>query len=330
MGLLGLLPVKILVIGGAGYIGAHVVNLLQRRGAQVAVVDDLSYGRADRVGPAEFIRFDVSADGAVPRLVDVLDGAQAVIHFAARKQVGESMAKPAWYYQQNVNGLANVIAAMEQASVNRLVFSSSAAVYGMPDVPTVPEDIDLRPINPYGETKLIGEWLCRDAERAWGLRSVCLRYFNVAGAGSPTLGDPAVLNLIPMVFDCLWRGAHPKLFGQDYPTTDGTCVRDYIHVADLADAHVAALNYLDRAERPHQAFNVGTGQGSSVSEVIAEIGRVSGLDATPDVEARRPGDPPYLVGNIDRISSVLDWHARYGLSEIVTSAWAAWQHDHVS
>src|SRR5690625_870224 len=318
---------SILVTGGAGYIGAHVVRLLQERGEDVVVVDDLSTGRADRVGDATLVELDV-ADGEAQQVLERVLTERAVtgvIHFAARKQVGESVERPAWYYQQNINGLANVVAAMGGAGVDRMIFSSSAAVYGMPDVDIVTEDTRPEPINPYGETKLVGEWLIADAERAFGLRAASLRYFNVAGAGSADLGDPAILNLIPMVFDRLERGQRPTIFGDDYPTPDGTCVRDYIHVQDLAQAHLSALASLDTDDRAASVFNVGTGTGASVKDVIDEIGRASGLDVTPDIAERRAGDPPRLVAAADRIEQVLGWRAQHGLPEIVRSAWEAWQ-----
>ena len=318
---------SIMVTGGAGYIGAHVVRLLQERGEEVVVVDDLSTGRADRIGDATLVELDVAGGDAQQLLEDVMREREVtgVIHFAARKQVGESVARPAWYYQQNVTGLANVVAAMESTGADRLIFSSSAAVYGMPDVEVVTEDTEPRPINPYGETKLVGEWLIADAARACGLRSASLRYFNVAGAGWPELGDPAVLNLVPMVLDRLERGERPKIFGDDYPTPDGTCIRDYIHVLDLAHAHLAALDHLDDAADGATVLNVGTGRGASVREVVDELGRVSGLDVTPDVEPRRAGDPPRLVASAERIGEVLGWRASNGLPEIIESAWEAWQ-----
>ncbi len=252
----------------------------------------------------------------------------SVIHFAARKQVGESVARPAYYYQSNLGGMANLLTAMEAAGVDRLVVSSSAAAYGMPDVDLVREDGPAQPINPYGETKLVGEWLARAAAKAWGLRVANLRYFNVAGAGWDELGDPAILNLVPMVFDRLERGEAPRVFGDDYPTPDGTCIRDYVHVLDLADAHLMAMDFLTREERPHDTFNVGTGSGASVREVIDEIGRATGLDVTPVVEPRRAGDPPKLVADVSRIHNEFSWTARNGLPEIVASAWSAWQHEH--
>ncbi|MDR1151929.1 MAG: UDP-glucose 4-epimerase GalE [Bifidobacteriaceae bacterium] len=318
---------NVVVTGGAGYIGAHVVRLLLERGDEVTVVDDLSTGQAARTGRAHLLRADVADPATIPALTEAMHGADAVIHFAARKQVGESVARPAWYFQQNVGGLANVIVAMERAAVGKLVFSSSAAVYGMPDVPQVTEATPLAPINPYGQTKVVGEWMAADAVRAWGLRLASLRYFNVAGAGWPELGDPAVLNLVPMVLEKLADGARPMIFGDDYPTSDGTCVRDYIHVLDLAEAHLAAIDYLDLpdGDRPESVFNVGTGTGASVREVIDALGAVSGLDVTPVVEPRRPGDPPYLVGDPSRIADVLGWHASRTLPEIVSSAWKAWQ-----
>jgi UDP-glucose 4-epimerase len=316
----------VLVTGGAGYIGAHVVRLLQADGRGVLVADDLSTGDAARIGDATLLELDVADADAVGTLSTAMkrSGVREVIHFAARKRVDESVARPVWYYQQNVTGLANVIAAMETAGADRLIFSSSAAVYGATELARVPEDAATEPVNPYGETKLVGEWLVRDAAAAGVLRGISLRYFNVAGSGWPDLGDPAVLNLVTMVLDRLTRGEAPRVFGNDYPTPDGSCVRDYVHVVDLARAHLAALAHLDRAGAGFEVFNVGTGRGASVLEVVSRLGSVTGLDATPMIEGRRAGDPPSIVASVDRIETELGWHAEADLDEIIRSAWSAW------
>ena len=319
---------SILVAGGAGYIGAHVVHLLLERGEKVIVVDDLSYGSASRIGDSKLLKLDIADMSSIEPLVNVMleDNVQSVIHFAARKQVGESVEKPAWYYQQNVGGMANLLLAMEKASVKEMIFSSSAAVYGAPPVSVVKEDINKKPINPYGASKLIGEEMLQACEKAWGLKWAALRYFNVAGAGSDQLGDPAILNLIPMVLDRLAKGEQPKIFGNDYPTPDGTCVRDYIHITDLAVAHINAMEYLRKNEHfEFHSFNVGTGKGTSVKEIIDVIEKVSGMKLDPEILPRRKGDPPQLIGDVTRIGKVLGWKAKYGLEEMVQSAWNAWQ-----
>ncbi|WP_296648450.1 NAD-dependent epimerase/dehydratase family protein, partial [Rhodoluna sp.] len=220
-------------------------------------------------------------------------------------------------------GMANLMGAMREAGVNKLVFSSSAATYGMPDVDAVSEDTPCKPINPYGETKLVGEWMVDAAAAAWGLRGVNLRYFNVAGAGWPELADTAVANLVPIVFAAIRAGNAPKVYGNDYATNDGSCVRDYVHVQDLASAHLAAIDYLNTDTRPHTTFNVGTGQGSSVFEVIEEIKKVSGIDFNEEIVERRAGDPPFLCADVSRIKNVLGWSAKHNLHDIVESAWAA-------
>ncbi len=312
----------VLVTGGAGYIGSHVVRLLEERGDGVVVVDDLSNGVLARIGAHPLERIDLSAADAEDALTDVLlrHDVDSVIHFAAKKQVGESVEHPVWYYRQNVSGLANLLAAMQRTEVGALVFSSSAAVYGMPDVPMVHEDIECRPINPYGQTKLIGEWMIDNAIRATGLRAAKLRYFNVAGAGWDDLADTAVMNLIPIVLDRLAAGKAPIVFGDDYPTPDGTCIRDYVHVKDLAEAHIAALDYLAMGEPAETVFNVGTGQGASVNEVIVAIAESTGQAVVPEMGDRRAGDPPQLVADVSRIAAELSWKAEYGLDEIVRSA----------
>ena len=318
---------SILVTGGAGYIGSHVVRLLLERGQQVVVIDDLSSGLSARIGSAKLVQIDLAAETATEHLVQLIkeESIDAVIHLAARKQVGESVTKPEWYFEQNIGGMAHLLEAMRQTKVERLVFSSSAATYGMPDVELVNEDFDCKPINPYGQTKLIGEWMTANAARAWGLRAANLRYFNVAGAGWPDLADTATMNLVPIVFAALDAQKTPIVFGDDYETKDGTCVRDYVHVLDLADAHLTALDYLERDQRNHSTFNVGTGKGASVFEVMSEIRRATKIDFDVDVQPRRPGDPPYLCADVSRIKNELGWVAKHNLAEIIDSAWQAKQ-----
>lgn len=316
---------NVLVTGGAGYIGSHVVRLLKERGDNVVVVDNMSSGIASRIHNIPLVELDLAAPEAVETLVAAIETHKisSVIHFAARKQVGESVAKPEWYFSQNIGGMANLLTALRKTGVDRLVFSSSAATYGMPDVDMVREDALCQPINPYGQTKLVGEWMVANAARAWNLRGANLRYFNVAGAGWPDLADTAVMNLVPIVFTALEIGQKPVVFGNDYPTPDGSCIRDYVHVLDLAEAHLAALEYLDRDDRPFDTFNVGTGIGSSVLEVMEEIKKVSGVDFEFDIQAGRAGDPPALCADVSRIKETLGWSAKRNLSEIIQTAWDA-------
>lgn len=319
---------SILVTGGAGYIGSHVVRLLLERGDEVVIVDDLSSGRPERVADTPIVQLDLADTSLRGDLTAVLArySVEAIVHFAARKQVGESVERPAWYFEQNVGGLANLLLAAEAAGVERVVFSSSAAVYGASHGSALDEDSPTVPINPYGATKHIGEQLLADTAATNRIRATSLRYFNVAGAGWPELGDTAVLNLVPMVFERLDAGASPMIFGDDYPTPDGTCIRDYVHVLDLAHAHLAALDDLATGLARHDVFNVGTGQGSSVREMIDTILEVSGADVAPVVLPRRAGDPAEVVADAGRITDRLGWRAKHGLREIVESAWASHQY----
>lgn len=312
---------KLLVTGGAGYIGSHVVHAAQAAGHDCVVVDNLSTGLSDRVS-AEVEAIDLASEGALSKLTNLLGKQRfdSVIHLAARKQVGESVEIPERYFLDNIGGMANLLLAMRETGHSSLVFSSSAATYGMPDADQVREDDPASPINPYGQTKLIGEWMVKNAT-TWGLRGVNLRYFNVAGTGKAGLGDTAALNLIPIAIGQLRRGETPKVFGDDYPTPDGSCIRDYVHVADLADAHVMAVQYLEQNDRPFDTFNVGSGKGASVFEVLDALREASGQDFEASVEKRRAGDPPRLVANVDRIAQTLGFTTRYSLADIVESAW---------
>ena len=312
-----------LLTGGAGYIGAHVAVALQAAGEQVVVLDDLSTGEAERVpAGAALVRASV-LDEPIVRAALRDHAVTGVVHLAAKKAVGESVEDPLKYYRENVTGFETLLRATVAEGVDRMVFSSSAAVYGMPDTELVTEETPTRPINPYGETKLVCEWLLRDVARAHGLRWVSLRYFNVAGAGSPSLADTGAHNLIPMVFRALDRGEAPKVFGEDYPTPDGSCIRDYIHVGDLAEAHVAAASWLGGGASG--TYNVGRGEGVSVKEVMAVVREVTGLDVEADVVDRRPGDPARLVASPAAIEADLGWAAQRGLREMVASAWEGWR-----
>jgi UDP-glucose 4-epimerase len=316
-----------LVTGGAGYIGAHVVRAMVEDGQDVVALDDLSTGEASRVDPkAEFVEGSVLDGPLVSRVISDY-GVRGVVHIAAKKQVGESVADPLMYWHENLSGLVELLTACRDAGVDRFVFSSSAATYGLPDVDLVTEQTPGVPLSPYGETKLVGEWVLRDCDAAFGLRTLNMRYFNVAGAAAPELGDPGVFNLIPMVFERLEAGQRPRVFGADYPTPDGTCVRDYVHVADIAAAHLAAAKALD-AGATSTTYNIGRGEGASVLEVLRVVGEVTGHDVTPDVVARRPGDPARIVAAVDRIRDGLRFTARHDLHAMVDSAWAGWRLRH--
>lgn len=313
-----------LITGGAGYIGSHVVRAMQESGRKVVVIDDFSSGLERKV-PAgvPIVRASIADRAAVSKALRAhqIDG---VIHLAAKKAAGESVLMPLYYYRENVGGMVELLAAMNDVGVTKCVYSSSAAVYGTPGENPIHEDARLAPESPYGETKVIGEWLARNAGLADGVSWVALRYFNVAGAASDELGDNSINNLIPMVFRALANGERPQIFGADYPTIDGTCIRDYIHVADLADAHVAAAA-LCESSISAEIFNVGRGVGSSVREVMDTIGSVLDRDIDPEVVARRVGDPPASTAATSRIEEALRWKATHELRAMVASAWSAWQ-----
>ncbi|MEU9207163.1 UDP-glucose 4-epimerase GalE [Streptomyces sp. NPDC048415] len=317
-----------LITGGAGYIGAHVARAMAEAGERVVALDDLSSGVPNRLPESIPLVQGSSLDGDLLKRVLAEHAVTGVVHLAARKQVGESVAQPTRYYQENVGGLATLLEAVAGAGVKRFVFSSSAAVYGNPDTDLITETTPCAPMSPYGETKLAGEWLVRAAGRAHGIATVCLRYFNVAGAAAPELADTGVFNVIPMVFDRLTRGEAPRIFGDDYPTPDGTCVRDYIHVADLAEAHLTAARRLADGATGDLTVNIGRGEGVSVRELITLIGEVSGDSRPPVVEPRRPGDAPRAVASAALAAEELGWSARRGVREMVESAWRGWSLRH--
>jgi len=293
-------------------------------GRRPVILDDFSSGLPRKVPQdVPVVQVSVADTDAVAAALRQhrVDG---VIHLAAKKAAGESVHLPLHYYRENVAGMLSLLEAMHQAQVTRLVYSSSAAVYGTPASNPITEDFPLIPDSPYGETKVVGEWMSRDAGVASGLSWLALRYFNVAGAASDELGDTSVNNLIPMVFRALSRGQRPQVFGTDYPTPDGTCIRDYIHVADLSAAHVAAAGLVE-AEPMAQALNVGRGVGSSVAEVMDMVREVVGFSVDPEPVGGRPGDPPASTAATERIEQVLHWRATRDLRDMVSSAWSAWQ-----
>ncbi|MFF1448078.1 UDP-glucose 4-epimerase GalE [Streptomyces sp. NPDC058274] len=314
-----------LITGGAGYIGAHVTRAMAEAGEHVVVLDDLSAGVPERLPEDIRLVQGSSLDAELLKRVFAEHAVTGVVHLAARKQVAESVAQPTRYYQENVGGLATLLEAAAGAGVERFLFSSSAAVYGNPGVDLITETTPCDPMSPYGETKLAGEWLVRAAGRAHGIATVCLRYFNVAGAAAPELADTGIFNVIPMVFDRLSRGEAPRIFGDDYPTPDGTCVRDYIHVADLAEAHLAAVRRLSGGATGDLTANIGRGEGVSVRELVTLIGEVSGDHRPAVVEPRRAGDAPRAVASAALAARELGFTARRGVREMVESAWQGWQ-----
>lgn len=314
-----------LLTGGAGYIGAHIVRALQAAGKRVVVYDDLSSGFADFVPEGVPLVVGSILDADRLRAAYADHAVTGVIHLAAKKYAGVSVEQPLLFYRENVTGTQVLLETMVDVGIGRLVFSSSAAVYGTPKVDLVSEDTPTTPESPYGETKLASEWLIRSLGRATGLRQTSLRYFNVVGSGAPELYDASPHNLFPLVLKALIEGRRPKVFGTDYPTPDGSCVRDYIHVVDLAEAHVTAADRIERGQDLSPVFNVGRGEGVSVLEIMATMREVTGIDFEAEIAPRRPGDPARIVASADLISKEMDWQARFDLADMVESAWQAWQ-----
>jgi UDP-glucose 4-epimerase len=320
-----------LVTGGAGYIGGHVVESVLASGREVVVLDDLSSGIAARLSnKAQLIQTSLQDVSGINRIFEDAE-ITGVVHLAAKKRVGESVERPEYYWQENVVGLQNLFAAVKHHDVKSFVFSSSAAVYGQPDVlpgTLITEQTPCSPINPYGATKLEGELLSKAMAESDGMKVAALRYFNAAGAGRPELGDQYIFNLLPIVFDALDRGNKPNIFGNDYPTPDGSCIRDYVHVQDLADAHIAAMKFVEESDPGFTAINIGTGSGTSVYEVLEMIQDVTGISIEPIVGQRREGDPPALVADVSLAKELLGWQSSRDLREIVSSAWDAWKLGH--
>lgn len=317
-----------LVTGGAGYIGAHIVRSLRSAGVTPVILDDLSSGLAHFVPDGvAFVRASVLDTDAVARLLRA-QSIEGVIHCAGFKYAGESVARPLHTYRQNVTGTESLLEAMAAERVSRLVFSSSAGVYGTPPVEQVNETTPVAPESPYGESKLIGEWLIRDQVRASAatdtpLIATSLRYFNVVGSGDGAVYDASPHNLFPKVIATLSAGQPPRINGGDYATPDGTCVRDYVHVSDIAAAHVVAALKLDAGESLEPVYNLGSGEGSSVREIVDALQRAAGSTAEPVIGPRRPGDPARIVADGSLAARDLDWATRHSLEAMAASAWAA-------
>lgn len=312
-----------LVTGGAGYIGSHVVRAFGEAGLDVVVVDDLSSGHREFVpDDVPFAETSVLDTTTLERFMTAHE-VEGVVHLAAFKYAGVSVERPLHTYEQNVQGTASLLTAMEAAGVDRVVFSSSAAVYGTPDVDLVTEQTPTTPESPYGESKLVGEWLLRDLGRASSLTHTSLRYFNVVGSATPDLYDSSPHNLFPLVIKALREGRRPRIYGDDYPTPDGTCVRDYVHVADLAEAHVAAARRLVAGEPLEPVYNLGSGDGVSVRQIMSAFAAVTGTDVDAEVVPRRPGDPARIVASGKLAARDLGWTMRHTVEQMVASAWEA-------
>lgn len=318
---------QVLVTGGAGYIGSHVVRALLASGFVPVVVDNLSTGHREFVADnVAFHQTDVLDTDGVAEIL-ARESITAVIHLAAFKYAGVSVHRPIHTWRQNAQGTISLLSAMSEVGVENLVFSSTAAVYGTTDIPLVLESTPTRPESPYGESKLASERMIADLGATGALRFTNLRYFNVVGSGSPELYDSSPHNLFPLVIDALLEGRQPVIFGEDYPTPDGTCVRDYVHVSDLAAAHVVALERLINEQSVEQIYNLGSGDGVSVREIMDAVAATTGIDFTPKIAERRPGDPPRIVASGELAARDLDWKMRHSLEDMVRSAWQARQRD---
>ncbi len=312
---------KILVVGGAGYIGAHVAYLLQENGYGVRIYDDFSNGLKSRID-GKFS--DVVIGDVLDRqaLISACEGIDAVIHLAAKKAVGESVDNPLKYYENNVGGTLNLLVAMSLKGVKKIVFSSTAAVYAPSEKLSITESESTEPLSPYGQTKLLSEKLISAVAKAEDLSSISLRYFNVVGALRDEFADNSKDNLVPKVFAALKAGKNPEIYGSDYPTKDGSCIRDYIHISDLASAHLVALEKVFTTN-VDEVYNVGSGTGYSVTEMINQIAESIGKPITPTLSPRRSGDTAQLIASIAKIEIDLGWKPERSLKEMIDSAWQA-------
>lgn len=314
----------ILICGGAGYIGSHVNKLLHQQGYETIIFDNLIYGHREAVKWGEFVQGDMKNTGELDS-VFMSNRIDAVLHFAAYAYVGESVTEPEKYYFNNVCNTLNLLNVMKKNHCKKIVFSSTCATYGMPEITPITEDMEQDPINPYGATKLMVERILRDYHDAYGLEYAVLRYFNAAGADPDgELGEShnPETHIIPLVLDAASGDREDiKVFGTDYDTPDGSCIRDYIHVSDLADAHLAALQYLERGGKS-DFFNLGNEKGTSVLEIIDAVKKVTGRNFIVTYADRREGDPPKLVGSRKKAEEVLGWEPKYDkIDTIIRHAW---------
>ena len=312
---------RVLVIGGAGYIGSHVAQVLCDGGYEVRIFDDFSNGLERRVSGrfSDIVKADVLDREA---LLASMDGIDSIIHLAAKKAVEESVSNPLKYYENNVGGTLNILAAMAARNVKRIVFSSTAAVYAPNDKSEIEENDPVNPLSPYGATKAISEELIRNVGAAEGMSTVSLRYFNVVGATQVAFGDNSKDNLVPKVFSAVRENQRPEIYGSDYPTKDGTCIRDYIHVGDLAEAHVSALRSIEESN-VQEVYNVGSGTGYSVLEMMSQISATMQRPLDPIRANRRAGDIPQLIASTKKIERELGWKPHFTLKEMIDSAWEA-------
>jgi UDP-glucose 4-epimerase len=314
---------KVLVTGGAGYIGAHVAAELLNEGYSVRIYDDFSNGLHRRVDG----KFRDIVEGDIQdreKLIQAMHGIDAVIHLAAKKAVEESVQNPLKYYENNVGGTLNLLAAMSVKGVKKIVFSSSAAVYSPNDKDAIEEADPTVPLSPYGATKLLSEELISSVGGAEKISNISLRYFNVVGSALPEFGDNSKDNLVPKVFLALKNGKRPEIYGTDYPTKDGTCIRDYIHVGDLEKSHVAALKKTE-STFVSSVYNVGSGNGYSVREMMDQISKTLGRDINPQESPARAGDSPKLIASTKKIENELGWKPTATLKEMIDSSWQAEQ-----